>query len=111
VLLHIPLSSPLDSDYVLGYIDTQEILPIPHSIFAECLVSYSCRICLRLLTILQYYAYFDPSVFSIVVLPSHNTISVSLRSTHVEATLGLQQCMSALKDMEVRIWLNDSDES
>ncbi|EKM84077.1 hypothetical protein AGABI1DRAFT_117526 [Agaricus bisporus var. burnettii JB137-S8] len=30
-------------------------------------------------------------------------LTLSLRSTHVEATLGLQQCMSALKDMEI-LW-------
>ncbi|KXN88828.1 Nitrogen assimilation transcription factor nirA [Leucoagaricus sp. SymC.cos] len=30
-------------------------------------------------------------------------LTLSLRSSHVEATLGLQQCMSALKDMEV-VW-------
>jgi hypothetical protein len=30
-----------------------------------------------------------------------NVLPVSLRSSHVEAALGLQQCMLALKDMEV----------
>jgi len=30
-------------------------------------------------------------------------LTLSLRSSHVEATLGLQQCMQALKDMEV-VW-------
>jgi hypothetical protein len=59
----------------------------------------------------QYYAYLDPSVLRIVILLDLISSLVSLRSTHVEATLGLQQCMLALKDMEVRIWLNVSDDS
>lgn len=64
-----------------------------------------------MLIALQHYAYLDPSVFKIVALLDFNSGLVSLRSTHVEATLGLQQCMSALKDMEVRDWLNDFDDA